>query len=68
METSMASVKGLTEKRISEMTAIMAQRDQQADERLKFISETMHHRNIDVDKRMVDLITTVQRFTLREKL
>ena len=60
METSMASVKGLTEKLISEMTAIMAQRDHQADERLTLISETMHRRDIDVDKRMVDLMTTVQ--------
>ena len=67
METSMASVKGLTEKRISEMTAIMAQRDQQADERLKLISETMHRRDIDVDKRMVNLITTVQDLTLGVK-
>ena len=60
METTMASVKGLTEQRISEMTAIMAQRDQQADERLTLMSETMHRREIDVDKRMVDLMTTVQ--------
>ena len=67
IETSMASVKGLTEKRISEMTAIIAQRDQQADEQLKLISETMHRRDKDVDKRMVDLMTTVQDLTLRVK-
>ena len=67
METSMASVKGLTEKCISEMTAIMAQRNQQADERLKLISATMHRRDIDVDKRMVDLITTVQDLSLGVK-
>ena len=67
METSMASVKGLTEKLISEMTAIMAQRDHQADERLTLISETMHRRDIDVDKRMVDLMTTVQDLTLGVK-
>ena len=67
METSMASVKGLTEKLISEMTAIMAQRDHQADERLTLISETMHRRDIDVDKRMVDLMTTVQGLTLGVK-
>ena len=64
METSMASVKDLTEKRISEMTAIMAQRDQQADERLKLMSETMHRRDRDVDRRMVDLMTTVHDLTL----
>ena len=68
METSMASVMGLTERRISEMTAIMAQRDQQADERLKFISETVHRsRDKDVDKRIVDLITTVQALNLGVK-
>ena len=67
METSMASVKGLTEKRISEMTAIMAQRDQKGDERLKLISETMHRRDREVDKRMVDLMTTVPDLTLGVK-
>ena len=45
------------------MTAVMAQRDQQADERMKFISETLHRRDIDVDKRMMDLMTTVQELT-----
>ena len=66
-ETSITSVKSLTEKLISKMTAIMAQRDQQADERLTLISETMHRRDIDVDKRMVDLMTTVQDLTLGVK-
>ena len=66
-ETSVASVKDLTEKRIWEMTAIMVQRDQQADERLKHMSEMMHHRDLDVDKRMVDLMTTVQDLTLGVK-
>ena len=67
IETSVASVKDLTEKRISEMTAIMVQRDRQADERLKHMSEMMHHRDLDVDKRMVDLMTTVQDLTLGVK-
>ena len=66
-ETSITSVESLTEKLISEMTAIMAQRDQQADERLTLISETMHRRDLDVDKRMVDLMTTVQELTLGVK-
>ena len=66
-ETSITSVKSLTEKLISEMTAIMAQRDQQADERLTLISEAMHRRDLDVDKRMVDLMTTVQELTLGVK-
>ena len=54
---------GLTEKRMSEMTTILAKRIQQVDERLKLMSETMPHRDSDVDKRMVDLMTTVQGFT-----
>ena len=45
----------------------MAQRDQQADERLKNMSEMMYHRDLDVDKRMVDLMTTVQDLTLGVK-
>ena len=67
IETSVASVEDLTEKRISEMTVIMVQRDRQADERLKHMSEMMHHRDLDVDKRMVDLMTTVQDLTLGVK-
>ena len=67
LETSMASIKDLAEERISEMTAILAQRDQQADERLKLMSETMHRRDRDVDRRMVDLMTTVQDLTLGVK-
>ena len=45
----------------------MVQRDRQADERLKHMSEMMHHRDLDVDKRMVDLMTTVQDLTLGVK-
>ena len=45
IETTMATVKDLTERRISEMTAIMAQQDKQADERLKCMSKMMHRRN-----------------------
>ena len=67
IETTMATVKDLTERRISEMTAIMAQRDKQADERLKCMSEMMHRRDLDVDKRMVDLMTTVQDLILGVK-
>ena len=67
LETSMASVKGLTEKRISEISAIMAQKKQQADERLKLMAETMHRRDLNVDKRMVDLMTTVHDLTLGVK-
>ena len=54
LETTMASVKGLTLKRISEMTAMMAQKDRQANERLKLMSETMHRREMNIDKRMAD--------------
>ena len=67
IETTMATVKDLTERRISEMTAIMAQRDKQADERLKCMSAMMHRRDLDVDKRMVDLMATVQDLTLGVK-
>ena len=68
IEMTMATVKDLTERRISEITAIMAQRDKQADERLKCMSEMMHRRDLDVDKRMVGLMTTtVQDLTLRVK-
>ena len=67
MEMTMATVKHLTERRISETTAIMAQRDKQADERLKCMSEMMHRRDLDVDKCMVDLMTTFQDFTLGVK-
>ena len=38
LETSMASFEGLTEKNISEMTAIMAQSDRKAGEHLKLMS------------------------------
>ena len=67
MEMTMATAKHLTERRISETTAIMAQRDKQADERLKCMSEMMHRRDLDVDKRMVDLMTTFQDFSLGVK-
>ena len=43
-EMTMATVKDLTERRISEITAIMAQQDKQDDERLKCMSEMMHRR------------------------
>ena len=67
IETTMATVKDLTENRISVMTAIMAQREKQADERLKCMSGMMHRRVLDVDKRMVDLMTTVQDLILGVK-
>ena len=67
IEMTMATVKDLTERRISEITAIMAQRDKQADERLKCMFEMMHRRDLDVDKHMVDLMTTVQNLTLGVK-
>ena len=42
----------------------MAERHQQTDECLKHISELMHRRDTYVEKRMVDLLTTVQGLTL----
>ena len=67
IEMTMATVKDLTERRISEITAIMAQRDKQADERLNCMSEMMHRRDLDVDKRMVGIMTTDQDLTLGVK-
>ena len=64
IETSMASVNDLTEKRISEMTAKMAPGDQQADERLVNMSEMIHRRDTDVNKRIVEFMTTAQHVTL----
>ena len=43
------------------------QKKQQADERLQLMAETMHRRDIDGDKRMVDLMTTVHDLTLGVK-
>ena len=40
---------------MSEMVAIMTERDRQADERWKLMSNLMHHRDTDVDKRMVEV-------------
>ena len=58
LQSSVASIndlirqrEGLTGKRMSEKTTIMAQRDRQADERPKLMSETMHRRDLDVGKR-----------------
>ena len=45
----------------------MAQKKQQADERLQLMAETMHRRDLDVDKRIVDLMTTVHVLTLGVK-
>ena len=45
----------------------MTERDQQTDEHLKQMAELMHRRDTDVDKRMVDLLTTVQGLTLGAK-
>ena len=46
----------------------MAQRDRQADERSKLRPETMHRRDMAVEKPMVDLLTTVQGLTLEVKI
>ena len=52
------------ETRMSAMAAIMAEKDQQTDERLKHISDLMHRRHTDIDKRLVDQMTTIQGLTL----
>ena len=50
--------------RMSAMAAIMTEKDQQTDERFKHISDLMHRRHTDVDKRLVDQMTTIQGLTL----
>ena len=51
---------GLAERCMLEMAAIKTERVRQADERWKLMSDLMHRRDTDVDKRIVDLMTTVQ--------
>ena len=70
LESSNASIndlyrqrEGLTEMRMPEMAAIMTERDRQADERWKLMSDLMHRRDTGVDKRMVDPMTTIQDLT-----
>ena len=53
----------LTGTRMPANTPIMKQGDRQPDERLKLMSESMHRRDTDVDKRMVDLLTTTRDLT-----
>ena len=58
LESSIASIndlfkqrEGVTEKRMSEMAAIMTERDRQADDRWKLMSVLMHRRDTDVDEK-----------------
>ena len=58
---------GIFENRMSEMAAVMSKRDRQADERWNSCRKLMHRRDIDVDMRMVDHLTTVQDLILGVK-
>ena len=49
------------------MSAAMKERDRQADERLKLMSDMMQRRHADANTRMVDLITTMHDLTLGVK-
>ena len=75
LESSIASISNLIRQRenlvyvrMSEMTAVMKERDRQTDERLKLISETMHHGTLILRTAWChDLSTTVQDLTLGVK-
>ena len=49
---------------MSEMSAVMRERDHQADEHLKLMSDMMPRRDANANTRMVDLMTTMQELTL----
>ena len=48
---------------MSEMSAIMTERDRQDDQRLKQMSQTMERRDSDVNTCMAELTTTMQDLT-----
>ena len=52
---------------MAEMSAVMKERDRQADERLKIMTDLMQRRETDADARMIDLMTTMKDLTLGVK-
>ena len=71
LEASLATIndlirqrENLADTRMSEKSAIMKEKDRQAEERLKLMSELMQLRNFDANNRMVELMTTMQDLTL----
>ena len=49
---------------MAEMSAVMVERDRQADERMKMMSDLMQRRETDANARMIDLMTTMKDLTL----
>ena len=49
---------------MAEMSAVMKERDRQADERLKRMTDLMQRRETDADARMIDFMTTMKDLTL----
>ena len=47
-----------------EMSAVMKERDRQADERMRMMSDLMQRRENDANSRMIDLMTTMTDLTL----
>ena len=54
----------LADTRMAEMSAVMKERDRQANERMKLVSDLMQRRETDADTRMIDLMTTMKDLTL----
>ena len=52
---------------MAEMSAVMRERDRQADERMKLMSDMMQRGDTDANMRMVDLMTTMEDLTLGVK-
>ena len=71
LEASMASVNDLIKQReniadtrIAERSAVMRERNRQANEHMRLMSDLMQRREIDADTRMIDLMTTMKDLTL----
>ena len=68
LESAIVSLIDLLIQRESQTDRPMSDMEPQTDERLKLMSELMHRRDIDVNKRTVDLMTIVQCLTLGIKI
>ena len=71
LEASMATLIDLIKQRETvadaRMTAVMREKDCQADERMKLMADTKQRRDMNAKVRMVDLMTTMQDLTLGVK-
>ena len=57
----------MADTRMSEMSAVMKERDRQADERMRMMSDLMQRKENDANSRMIDLMTTMKDLTLGVK-